>query len=50
MPLTVEFGRSKKAIPGTPASTLAEVFLQACATFKVEPASHAAHLGLLGAT
>eukprot|EP00802_Teleaulax_amphioxeia_P003577 Tamp_03580.p2 GENE.Tamp_03580~~Tamp_03580.p2 ORF type:complete len:517 (-),score=123.72 Tamp_03580:2015-3565(-) len=41
MPLTVEFGRSKKAIPGTPASTLAEVFLQACATFKVEPASHA---------
>ena len=41
MPLAVELGRSKKAIPGTPASTLAEVFLQACATFKVEPASHA---------
>jgi hypothetical protein len=37
MPL-VECGRSKTGIPGTPASTLAETFLQACAAFKVDAA------------
>jgi hypothetical protein len=40
MPL-VEYGRSRKVIPGTPANTLAEIFLQACAAFKVDAALHA---------
>jgi len=41
MPLTVENRGVKKAIPATPASTLAQIFMQACATFKVDADTHA---------
>jgi len=40
MPLTVEYGGKKKAIPGTPASVLAEIFMQACDAFVVDPSLH----------
>jgi len=38
--ITVLYGRSQERIPGTPASTLAEIFMLACTTFKVDAASH----------
>ena len=41
MPLTVEHRGAKKAIPGTPATSLADIFMQACAAFKVDAAVHA---------
>jgi len=41
MPLTVENRGVKKAIPATPASTLAQIFMQACTTFKVDAGTHA---------
>lgn len=40
MPLTVEYSGKKKALPGTPASTLAEIFMQACEAFCCDPSSH----------
>ena len=40
MPLTVEYSGKKKALPGTPASALAEIFMQACDAFRCDPSSH----------
>ena len=41
MPLSVESRGVKKSIPGTPSTTLAEIFVQSCSVFKLDPARHA---------